>query len=127
MGIVIVTVAVGFFLNSYLAGDLTAPDDRAGDSVRRRRAVLVGLEQAGSSLSIFASDLTQRQLGSFLVPASWFQNLNPAFIIILTPAFAAFWLYAEHRWEIPVLVRFGFALSSWGSATCCWCRRPKSR
>ena len=69
-----------------------------------------GFEQAGSSLNIFASDLTQRQLGSFTVPASWFQNLNPLFIILLTPAFAAFWLYAEKRWEIPVFVKFGAAL-----------------
>ena len=36
------------------------------------------------------------------MPASWFQNLNPVFIILLTPVFAAFWLYAEKRWEIPV-------------------------
>ena len=69
-----------------------------------------GFEQAGSSLNIFASDLTQRQLGSFTVPASWFQNLNSLFIILLTPAFAAFWLYAEKRWEIPVFVKFGLAL-----------------
>ncbi|TPE50391.1 peptide MFS transporter [Amaricoccus solimangrovi] len=114
MGLVIVAVAVGFFLNIYLAGDLTGPE-------KRRMIVLAilfvaaalfwsGFEQAGSSLSIFANDLTQRQFGSFLVPASWFQNLNPFFIIVLTPVFAGFWIYAEKRWEIPVMVKFGIAL-----------------
>jgi POT family proton-dependent oligopeptide transporter len=114
MGIVIITVAVGFFLNIYLAGDLTPQEQRRmivlGILFVGAALFWSGFEQAGSSLSIFASDLTQRQLGGFLVPASWFQNLNPAFIIILTPVFAAFWLYAEERWEIPVLVKFGLAL-----------------
>lgn len=114
MGMVIITVAIGFFLNIYLAGDLSGAE-------KRRMIVLAilfvaaalfwsGFEQAGSSLSLFASDLTQRQLGSFLVPASWFQNLNALFIILLTPAFASFWIYAEKRWEIPVFVKFGAAL-----------------
>lgn len=114
MGLIIVSVAIGFFLNIYLAGDLTAPE-------KRRMIVLAilfvaaalfwsGFEQAGSSLNIFASQLTERQAGSFLVPASWFQNLNSLFIILLTPLFAGFWLYAERRWDIPVIAKFGAAL-----------------
>jgi len=114
MGMIIISVAVGFFLNIYLAGDLTGPE-------KRRMIVLAilfvaaalfwsGFEQAGSSLNIFASQLTERQAGSFLVPASWFQNLNSLFIILLTPLFAGFWLYAESRWEIPVIAKFGAAL-----------------
>lgn len=118
MGMVIITVAVGFFLNIYLAGDLTGPE-------KRRMIVLAilfiaaalfwsGFEQAGSSLSLFANDLTMREIGSFTVPASWFQNLNALFIILLTPVFAAFWIYAEQRWTIPVFVKFGLALVAMG-------------
>lgn len=115
MGVIIITVAIGFFLNIYLAGDLD-PDEK------RRMIVLAVLfaaaalfwsrfEQAGSSLAIFASELTNRDLGSFSVPASWFQNLNPAFIVLLTPAIAGFWIYAQKRgWEISVFVKFGLAL-----------------
>ncbi|MDS9469201.1 peptide MFS transporter [Paracoccus sp. MBLB3053] len=115
MGVLIATVAIGFFLNIFLAGDLTADE--------KRRMVVLGIlflaaavfwsrfEQAGSSLSIFAADLTDRQIGMFEVPASWFQNLNPAFIILLTPLFAAFWLMAQRRgWDISVFVKFGLAL-----------------
>lgn len=118
MGMVIITVAVGFFLNIYLAGDLTGPE-------KRRMIVLAilfvaaalfwsGFEQAGSSLSLFANDLTMREIGSFTVPASWFQNLNALFIILLTPVFAAFWIFAEQRWTIPVFVKFGLALVAMG-------------
>ena len=118
MGLIIVTVAIGFFLNIFLAGDLTGAE-------KWRMIVLAilfvaaalfwsGFEQAGSSLNLFANDLTRRELGGFTVPASWFQNLNALFIILLTPAFAAFWIYAEQRWTIPVFVKFGAALVAMG-------------
>ncbi|PTM94391.1 peptide MFS transporter [Mycoplana dimorpha] len=114
MGLIIVTVAVGFFLNIYFAGDLTAPEKRRmiGLAILFVAAALFwsGFEQAGSSLNLFANDLTRRELGGFIVPASWFQNLNSLFIILLTPVFAAFWIYAEQRWTIPVFVKFGAGL-----------------
>lgn len=49
-------------------------------------------EQAGASLTFFAENQTQRDLGFFVVPASWFQSLNSIFIIILAPLFALLWL-----------------------------------
>ena len=35
--------------------------------------------------------LVPGQLGSFLVPATWFQSINSAFIILLAPVFAGIW------------------------------------
>jgi len=49
-------------------------------------------EQAGASLTFFAEEQTQRDLGFFHVPASFFQSLNSLFIVILAPIFAWFWL-----------------------------------
>ena len=49
-------------------------------------------EQAGASLTFFAEEQTQRDLGLFYVPSSFFQSLNSLFIIILAPLFAWFWL-----------------------------------
>jgi POT family proton-dependent oligopeptide transporter len=49
-------------------------------------------EQAGASLTFFAEEQTQRDLGLFHVPSSIFQSLNSLFIIILAPLFAWFWL-----------------------------------
>lgn len=49
-------------------------------------------EQAGASLTFFAEEQTQRDLGFFVVPASMFQSLNSMFIITLAPIFAWLWL-----------------------------------
>ncbi|MFH1223982.1 MAG: peptide MFS transporter [Pseudomonadota bacterium] len=51
-------------------------------------------EQAGSSLSLFAEQSTNKFIPfiNFEIPASWFQALNPLFIIILAPLFSELWL-----------------------------------
>ncbi|MDH3977996.1 MAG: peptide MFS transporter [Gammaproteobacteria bacterium] len=56
-----------------------------------------GFEQAGSSLNLFAERYTDRMVGSFEIPAGWFQTLNPTFIIILAPLFSALWVGLARR------------------------------
>lgn len=56
-----------------------------------------GFEQAGSSLSIFAEQYTDRMVDGFLVPATWFQSVNPWFIILLSPVFGYFWVALSKR------------------------------
>ena len=59
----------------------------------------LAFEQAGSSMTIFAERSTDRSLPAALVsvlgiakfPASWFQSVNPAFILLLAPLFSLFW------------------------------------
>ena len=60
-----------------------------------------GFEQAGSSLNLFGQDFTDRMLGGFEVPTTWLQNVNPFFIITLTPFFAAFWIWLGKRMMTP--------------------------
>ncbi|MFI2812323.1 MULTISPECIES: peptide MFS transporter [Microbulbifer] len=60
-----------------------------------------GFEQAGSSLNLFGRDYTDRMIGAFEIPASWFQNVNPMFIIILSPFFAALWINLGKRMITP--------------------------
>ena len=48
-------------------------------------------EQVGSSLSLFADRHIARDLHSFLIPASWFQSINPLVILIFAPLFAYLW------------------------------------
>lgn len=50
-----------------------------------------GFEQAGSSLSLYTDSYIDRKIGNFEVPASWFQSVNPVFIVLLAPLFAMFW------------------------------------
>jgi POT family proton-dependent oligopeptide transporter len=40
-------------------------------------------------------------IGAFEIPASWFQNVNPMFIIILSPFFAALWINLGKRMITP--------------------------
>src|SRR5215213_6870157 len=60
-------------------------------------------EQAPTSLNLFARDFTDRQLGGFTIPATWFQSINPLMIIIFAPLFAGLWVGMAKR---------GFDLSS---------------
>lgn len=57
----------------------------------------IGSEQAGSSLNLFAQRYTIREFGAFAVPASWFQSLNPAFIILLAPLYSMLWVALARR------------------------------
>lgn len=49
-------------------------------------------DQAGSTLNLFADRNTQNTLFGFAFPSSWFQSLNPLFIIIFAPVFAMIWI-----------------------------------
>lgn len=60
-----------------------------------------GFEQAGSSLNLFGQDFTDRMIGNFEIPTTWLQNVNPFFIITLTPFFAAFWVWLGKRMMTP--------------------------
>ena len=50
-----------------------------------------GFEQAGSSLSLYTDKFIDRSIGSFEIPTSWFQSVNPLFIVTLAPLFTLFW------------------------------------
>ena len=50
-----------------------------------------GFEQAGSSLSLYTDKYIDRSIGSFEIPTSWFQSVNPLFIVTLAPLFTLFW------------------------------------
>ena len=56
-----------------------------------------GFEQSGSSLNLFAERYTIREFGGFEIPASWFQSLNPVFIIILAPLYSMLWIGLARR------------------------------
>ncbi len=52
----------------------------------------MGFEQAGSSLNLFADQMTERMIGSFEIPAAWFQSLNAIMIVALAPLFSIMWI-----------------------------------
>lgn len=62
-------------------------------------------EQAGASLTFFADEQTDRWIGGWEMPASYFQSFGAVFIVLLAPVFAAMWSFlGRHRLE-PVSPR----------------------
>jgi POT family proton-dependent oligopeptide transporter len=85
-----------------------------------------GFEQAGSSLNLFARDLTDRNIGGWLMPAAFLQSVNAMFIILLAPVFGALWVWLERRQTNPSTpakaglgllgLAAGFFVLAWGAA-----------
>ena len=110
---VLVGLAVAFFIYMFVAGRLNSDE--------RKRVIVIGVlfvfaaifwaafEQAPTSLNLFAKDFTERHIGSFEVPALWFQSMNSAFIIIFAPVFAIIWTWLGAR-NINISAPAKFAL-----------------
>jgi proton-dependent oligopeptide transporter, POT family len=65
-------------------------------------------DQAGSTLALFADRSTNNQIFGFNFPSSWFQSLNPLFIILFAPVFAALWVrMGQNQPSSPVKFAIG--------------------
>ncbi|MFG2697399.1 peptide MFS transporter [Kitasatospora sp. NPDC048407] len=68
-------------------------------------------DQSGSTLSVFADRNTAGSLFGFSFPSSWFQSLNPLYIMALAPVFAWLWNAAARRNRNPSTTsKFAFGL-----------------
>ncbi len=66
-------------------------------------------EQAGSTLNLFADRFTRLEIFGFSFPSSWFQSVQPIFVILLAPVFAWLWVRLGRR-EPSVAAKFAFGL-----------------
>lgn len=70
-----------------------------------------GFEQAGSSLSLYTDKFIDRTVGDYVIPTSFFQSVNPLFIVALAPLFALFWTSKlGARLSTPVKMGLGMIL-----------------
>lgn len=119
-GVIIVALAVVYFLFVLLVGKL--------NSSEKKRVIVIfflfigaalfwaGFEQAGSSMNLFAEQLTNRVLLGWEAPASWLQSVNPLFIIIFAPLFGSLWVaLANQSREPSIPAKFGAGLLLLGS------------
>ncbi len=68
-------------------------------------------EQAGSSMNVFAMENTDRHLFGMEFPATWYQSVNPAVIVIFAPIFAWLWTWLDKRHLQPrTPTKFGLGL-----------------
>jgi POT family proton-dependent oligopeptide transporter len=101
LGWVLVAISIGVFSSMVL--------NKNWSHEERRRAVAIlvlflasavfwgAYEQAGSSLNLFGERNTNRYILGYQFPASWFQWIEPLFVIILAPLFAWLWLALGRR------------------------------
>ena len=70
-----------------------------------------GFEQAGGLMNIYANSFTDRMLGGFEIPTTWFQSLNPLFIVVFAPVMASLWVrMGENEPSSPVKFSMGLVL-----------------
>ena len=71
----------------------------------------VCFEQAGSSLTLFAQYMTDRNFFNWEIPTGYFQSLNPLFIILLAPLMSVLWGSLRNKSKEPSSVeKFAIAL-----------------
>jgi len=68
-----------------------------------------GFEQAGSSLNLFARDVTDRVVGGWEFPTSWFQSVNSLFLVLLAPVLTWIWARLGRR-EPSSPAKFAYGL-----------------
>jgi POT family proton-dependent oligopeptide transporter len=114
-GFVLLAIAVGFFGWVLFSGGWTRVE-------RNHLIVIVVLflgyalygsafEQAGSTLNLFADRNTQNTVLGWDYPSSWFQSLNPLFVITFAPVFAWLWIrLARSGHEIGAPAKFSVGL-----------------
>jgi len=111
-------IVVGFFAWLFLGGDWT-PAER-----RRLYAIAVlfvasaifwsEFEQAGSTLNLFGDRDTRTSVLGWTFPSSYYQSLQPLFIITFAPVFAWLWMRLRKR-EPSSSAKFGLGLIFVGS------------
>lgn len=71
----------------------------------------LAFEQASTSINFFTDERTDRMIGGYLVPTTWFQNINPFGIVLLAPVFGAMWVALSRRGRaIPQPVKISLGL-----------------
>ena len=130
LGYAIIALAILYFVYLFVAGGY--------DAAQKRRLLGIfwifilaaifwsGFEQAGSSMNLFAFELTDRDILGWEMPAGWLQNINPIFIVLLAPVFGTLWVRLAQRNRNPSIpLKFalglfglagGFFVLAWGAA-----------
>lgn len=108
-------------LVKYFAVDKSGAEALTKIEIHRIIAILImalfviffwmGFEQAGGTMNLFADKQTDRVMFGWEIPSGWFQSLNPVFIVLLGPLFAAFWLWLNtSRYKLSTPAKLGYGM-----------------
>lgn len=62
-------------------------------------------EQVGNTVALWADSGVDRAAGSFTIPMTWFQSLNPLFVMAMTPPLLGYWQRRAQRDPHQKLIR----------------------
>src|SRR3989442_1658771 len=121
-------INLGAFLSAFVCGTLGERGPTATIFVFMlfNAVFWLAFEQAGSSLNLFTDLHTNRMLGGFEVPTTWFQSVNAGLIFLLAPLFAGLWSWLGHRGRDPgqpVKIALGLGFLSLGYVFMVWAGR----
>jgi proton-dependent oligopeptide transporter, POT family len=105
LGVVALVIAALWAMSRTRAGAL---DERlSGEEWQRILAILImgffvvffwaGFEQAGGTMNLFADKQTDRMIFGWDMPATWFQSVNPLFVVLLGPLVSGLWALLYRR------------------------------
>jgi proton-dependent oligopeptide transporter, POT family len=112
-GYVLLLITIAFFLWLFFGGNWTTAE--------RKRLYAIGVlflastifwsefEQAGSTLNLFGDRATRTSILGWTFPSSYYQSLQPLFIITFAPVFAWLWMRLGRR-EPSSPSKFGLGL-----------------
>lgn len=118
---VLVAAIVWLFWYAYTGGKKEGGKTQAIQDVKSVAVILIlsmfviffwlGFEQAGGTMTLFAEQETDRTIGSFEIPASYFQSINPIFILLLAPVFTVIWTKLDSsKFKFSVVYKFVLGL-----------------
>ncbi|MEU7134804.1 oligopeptide:H+ symporter [Streptomyces sp. NPDC046261] len=74
-------------------------------------------DQAGSTMSTFAEKKTADNVFGIDFPSTWFQSVNPLWVMAIAPIFASMWLWLARRDREPTTtVKFSMAMVGIGAS-----------
>ena len=99
----------------------TQSEPLTGEEWQRIAAILImgffvvffwmGFEQAGGTMNLFADKQTDRHLGGWEIPASYFQAINPLGIVLMGPLIAAMWTRIDlSRFALPTPAKLAIGM-----------------
>ncbi|HWL23227.1 MAG TPA: peptide MFS transporter [Ureibacillus sp.] len=76
-----------------------------------------GFEQAGGALSIYTDKFVDRTVFGWEIPTSWFQSVNPLFIVLLAPLVSMLWVKLSNskRGDLAVPTKMGLGMIMLGA------------
>ncbi len=130
LGVGVLLMVAGYFVYVWTVGGHTAEENKQMGVIFWLFILIAifwsGFEQAGTSFSLFARDMTDRNVGSWLMPAAFLQSVNAFFIIVMAPVFGMVWVWLESRQKDPSIplkaglgllgLSAGFLVLAWGAA-----------